>query len=97
MLSIPRVVINGFTFAFVITIPLTAPSIVPKAIPRRTPARGETPSYIIRAANIPLTAIREPTERSIPPVIITIVTPIAIMPMVDILRITLNRLPVLRK
>ena len=50
-----------------------------------------------RAANMAETAAREPTDRSIPPLTMIIVMPIAMMPMVDIPRSTLKMFTLVRK
>jgi hypothetical protein len=92
MLSIPSVVMNGLTFTLVIIRPFIAPNKVPTPRPAINATHGLSSWYVIsRAADMAETAIREPTERSIPPLTITIVMPIAIMPMVLIPLATLNR------
>ena len=78
---IPNVAINGGTFSLVIKIPFANPRIAPK--PRVT--RIVRKRFPVAAKTIPPTtaeqANTEPTERSIPPEIITKVSPTAIIPM----------------
>ena len=50
------------------------------------------PASMTRAATTAATAITEPTERSMPPVMITAVMPIAMMPMAAKLRVMLKKL-----
>jgi ABC-type arginine transport system permease subunit len=52
---------------------------------------------MMRAATMAASAITEPTERSIPPVMITQVMPIAMMPMAAKLRVMLKKLPLVAK
>ncbi len=93
MLSIPSVVIKGLILNLVITRPFVNPSNNPKERPQITERKALSSCTVINlAVSIEDTARRDPTERSMPPVTITIVCPIAIMPIVDIPRRTLNRL-----
>jgi hypothetical protein len=77
---------NGWSFSLVInapeTSPPTAPDRSPTAVPRAIiPTEGATPRpIIVPAAHMPHNASSEPTERSIPPEIITKVIPTAMMP-----------------
>jgi hypothetical protein len=98
MLSIPRVVIKGLIFNLVITRPLAVPNNNPKMSPHITANRAFWPYTVINlAVSIEVTAIRDPTDRSMPPVIITMVWPIAMIPIVDMPLSMLNRLSCFRK
>jgi hypothetical protein len=66
--------------------------------PQITANRALWPYTVINlAVSIEVTAIRDPTDRSMPPVIITMVWPIAMIPIVDMPLSMLNRLSCFRK
>ena len=78
---------NGWSFSLVIkapeTTPPTAPVRSPTAVPRAIiPTGGCSPPspIIVPAAHMPHNASREPTERSMPPEMMTNVIPTAMMP-----------------
>ena len=67
------------------------PARAPTDEPRQRASHGLTPNCTIRRAVIIADMARtEPTDRSMPPVMITMVMPIATMLMVDMLRSTLK-------
>ena len=89
----------------VIARPCTKPPAIPTAMapaaangqpypatPSPTVKRSCIPPLAIAAATSPAKASSEPTERSMPPVRITKVMPMASSPVIDTCRITLNRL-----
>ena len=77
----PRVATNGCIFPLVMMKPFKNPIPVLTAIPNRTARSGGTERLVAATAiTEPESAISEPTERSIPPVIITNVMPIAMIP-----------------
>ena len=90
MLNMPNVAMNGLTRRRVTTRPFIRPSTVPKPSPTRTAIHTGTPVNTRRAANIADAASMEPTDRSIPPVTMIMVWPMAMMPIVDMPRRTLK-------
>ena len=68
---------NGTTRRRVMARPLTRPTSPPVAIAARTASDGAQPSRRARAHRTPVSAIVEPTARSIPPATMTRVIPIA--------------------
>jgi len=98
ILNIPSVVIKGLILNLVIISPLIVPNNSPNKRPLSKARKAFSSLTVINlAVSIEDTAKRDPTERSIPPVIMTIVWPIAIIPIVDILRRTLNKLSWVKK
>ncbi len=77
MPSMPRVAMNGTTRRRVMARPLTRPTSPPVAIAAATARDGAQPSRRARAQRTPVSAIVEPTARSIPPATMTRVIPIA--------------------
>jgi hypothetical protein len=77
--------------------PASSPARRPKASAAATPKAGGTPREISVAQVMPATPITEPTDRSIPPVSSTNVSPTAQMPMIDTCRSTLRRFAPVRK
>ena len=93
MLNMPNVVMKGLTLTRVIIRPLMHPKSVPKLRPSSTAIHGGTTCvYIRRAVIIAEAANTEPTDRSMPPVTMIMVSPMAMIPMVDIPRNTLKML-----
>jgi hypothetical protein len=73
----PRVVINGFTPTFAIIIPFTKPHIKPTIRPYRMQRTMGCPCFRKKAVTILLMANIDPTDKSNPLEIITMVIPIA--------------------
>jgi len=79
------------------TSPLNSPNKMAIPRPMRTDNQTGVPPFINPAANVPVTATMEPTERSIPPVRITKVIPEAMMAYSEICLTRLIRLLRVRK
>ena len=71
----PRVAMNGTTRRVVIATPLMNPTTAPIATPAATAAIGANPSRNATAVITLASAIDDPTDKSIPPLIITMVIP----------------------
>ena len=88
---------KGGIFNLVTARPLRKPPHSPTRIQTKMPANvrpSDCPLFVInKAPQHPARASREPTDRSIPPEIITIVMPIAITVMTAVCRATLAKLP----
>ena len=76
---IPRVVINGLTLMRVIIVPLIAPTSAPTASATTMAGHMFQPLCSSSPTTTPLRASTEPTDRSKPPVIRTIVIAMAMM------------------
>ena len=89
--SVPSVTINASILPLVIAKPLTSPATRPSASDTPTPSRTviqpaprlETAAFITTIITPAIKAAIEPTERSMPPAIITKVAPMAMMPIND--------------
>ena len=90
--SIPRVAMKGTTRRRVITRAFTRPTSPPARTPRPTAARGAPPLRRWRAAITPVRAMAEPTERSIPPLTMIRVMPIAPRATITVCASTTRRL-----
>ena len=90
MVMVPKVTIKGATFAFATISPFSRPNSNPVKIPARTAKAGGNnasplaSTFAIIANATPDTASMEPTDKSIPPVNITKVTPIANMALIEV-------------
>jgi len=82
--NIPKVAINGTTRSRVIARPFTKPTAPPTMIPAPRATLVDHPALIPRAVITPVSAMAEPTERSIPPLIMIIVMPMAPMPTITV-------------
>ena len=81
MLIIASVAMNGGSFATVTRNPLTMPHSAPVAMPRKTDGTSGTPALCESQPSIIIEkASTEPTERSMPPMRITSVIPMATIP-----------------
>src|SRR5713101_1970370 len=89
--SIPRVAINGTTRSRVIARPLLRPTTPPTKMPAPIATVVDSPALMPSAAITPVRAIDEPTERSIPPLIIIIVIPIAPIATITVCARTVRR------
>ena len=96
MLMVPNVAMNGGSRRPVIIKPLASPTSSPLRSPARTARATGWPPWISSAVTSPARPMVEPTARSIPPVRITIVSPIAMIATNEKARITLKRLAVVR-
>src|ERR1051325_1264189 len=76
--------------------PLTTPHISATTRPATIPAHQEWPAFSTIAVTIPEMPTTDPTDKSIPPVIMTAVMPMAMMPMNAKLRVTLKILSSVR-
>src|SRR4030095_9987795 len=90
--SMPSVAMNGTTFKRVITNPLTVPTNPPTRIPATSATDGDSPDLIPSAVTTPVSAMVEPTARSIPPLIMIIVIPVAPMATMTVCERTMRRL-----
>ena len=70
---------KGTTFNRVITRPFTTPTTPPMRIPVARASEGGMPALMPSAVTTPVRAIVEPTARSIPPLMMISVMPIAPM------------------
>ena len=80
--------------------PMAAQARIPAALPSRNCVKEGSPPpscWIVSAVMTPLKAMRLPTDRSLPAVIMTIVMPMAMMATMEICLSTLSRLSRLRK
>jgi hypothetical protein len=78
----PRVAINGWSFILVMRSPLIAPRPNPITTPTRSPTIGGAPLVTTIPTETMTTAKVDPTERSIPAVMIAKVIPIARRPLI---------------
>src|SRR5471030_122030 len=78
------VAINACTLPLATIIPVTAPIPAPSASAPATATSAFTSSPTIEAATAPVSASKEPTDKSIPDVRITSVMPTAIMALTDV-------------
>ncbi len=82
MLIMPSVAMNGGIFALAIRMPLTVPTSAPAASAAGRPIHSGRPAWVTTR---PMTTVQKvivvPTDRSIPPVMMTNVTPIASTPL----------------
>src|SRR6056297_2524898 len=78
--------------------PLNRPNRIPTTIIASSPRPPGSPMFTITPApSVPQSAMTAPTDRSMPPVRITKVMPMARMPMIDCWRSTLTMLSMLKK
>ncbi|MNT10674.1 hypothetical protein D3C72_1455170 [compost metagenome] len=94
---ITSVAINACTRPLATIIPVTAPTAAPNARAAAIATSALTSNPTIEAATAPVSASREPTDRSIPDVRITSVMPTAIMAFTDVCWRILNRLLTVKK
>ena len=81
MLSMPSVAMKGGILAFAMRMPLTAPTRAPAASAAGMPSQSGRPALVTtRPMTTEQKVIVVPTDRSMPPVMITKVTPIARTP-----------------
>ena len=83
---------NGTTFKRVITRPFTTPTSPPTRIPLNNATEGGKPALIASAVTTPVKAIVDPTARSIPPLMMIIVMPIAPIATITVCERTMRRL-----
>jgi hypothetical protein len=88
---------KGFTFIRVMMNPFKAPRTIPNMSPIMKDMSGFTPSHMRRAVSMLHAAKIDPTERSIPPVMMTIVIPTEMIAMEDIFLKTLKIFSALKK
>ena len=94
---ITSVAINACTRPFATITPVTAPMAAPSARAAATATSALTSIPTIEAATAPVSASKEPTDRSIPEVRITSVMPTAMMAFTDVCWRMLNRLLTVKK
>ena len=98
IIIIPKVAIKGGRSKNTVKLPFIKPIIVPTPIPAITAIIiGALKSLITVAVTTPLRAIIAPTERSIPPVMMTNVIPTAIIPITDVCKAIVIKLLNLKK
>jgi hypothetical protein len=90
--SMPSVAMKGTTRRRVIAVALSRPTRAPSSTAPSTASDGARPSRSARAHSTPVSAIVEPTERSMPPATITSVMPIAPMATITVCASTTRRL-----
>src|SRR5688572_28837897 len=88
----PRVAMNGITFRRVIASPLINPTSPPTSTPAATAVKGLYPSRNVTAVTTPVSAIAEPNNRSMPPLTMMIVMPIAPSATITVWASTMRRL-----
>ena len=88
----PSVTTNGGMPIWAISTPLMKPASSATASAAPMPTQIEWPSFISTPTTIADSPMTEPTDRSMPPVMITAVMPKATMATSEKLRVTLNRL-----
>ena len=91
--SMPRVAMKGGILPLVMTMPLIQPANVPIARPAMAAMRGSTPFSISQPMVTALRARIEPTDRSIPPEMMTTAWPAARMATIETCFIRLVMLP----
>src|SRR5262245_33335678 len=89
--SMPRVATKGGMPTCAIRTPLTSPTASEAARPAPMPTHAEYPAFSTTPVTIADRQRVEPTDRSMPPVMITAVIPIATMATNTKFRVTLNR------
>src|SRR5690606_38617205 len=94
---ITSVAINACTRPFATITPVTAPIAAPNASAAATATSALTSIPTIDAATAPVSASREPTDKSIPEVKITSVIPTAIMAFTEVCWSMLKRLLTVKK
>src|SRR6266496_2080083 len=87
----PRVAINGTTRKRVIARPFTIPTKLPTRMPAKSAARAEKPALMPSAVITPVRAMVDPTERSIPPLMMIRVIPIAPIATITVCARTVRR------
>ena len=92
MPSIPSVAMNGTTRRPVISRPLPRPTSPPATRAAAVATTGDHPAASPSAATTPVRAIAAPTERSIPPLIMISVMPIAPRATITVCDRTIRRL-----
>jgi hypothetical protein len=92
MPSIPSVTMNGTTRSTVIIAPLRTPMIPPAATAASRANDGAHPPPTPNAAITPVSAMIAPTERSIPPLTMITVIPIAPIAVMTVCESTIRRL-----
>src|SRR5512134_1662951 len=90
--SIPSVAMNGMTFNRVIARPFTTPMSPPDATPSRTAVSGAVPLLTASAVTTPVSAMADPTDRSMPPLTMIIVIPIAPSATITVCATTMRKL-----
>src|SRR5882672_2147907 len=89
--SIPRVTTNGGTPTYAIMMPFNAPTSSDAPSASGIATQMDVPAFIVMPITMPDSTSTAPTERSMPPVMMTAVMPIAMMATNAKLRVTLNR------
>ncbi len=90
--SVPRVTMKGFIPILVTASPCKSPITAPAPNVKAVASTGWTPPRNIRASTTPVKATTEPGDRSIPAVMMTNVSPIAMIPNTATERATVCRL-----
>src|SRR3954452_21165511 len=89
---VASVMMNGWIFRTATPMPLTTPTAAPRAIAATAISGTGTPALTRSAVTTAVSARMDPTDRSMPPVRMTKVIPIAITPTIDAWRETFRTL-----
>ena len=93
----PSVAMNGGSRSRVTAMPLAKPHAVPARMPASMPSQtGKPPAFTARAAVTPASARTDPTDRSMPPVMMTQVAPMPRMAIEVTWSATVSPLPTVR-
>ena len=82
--SVPKVAINGTTRNRVMIVPLTKPHRVPVRMPMRDALMGDAPACRAAAMVTVASAMIDPTDKSMPPAMMTNVMPSAAVPTIAV-------------
>jgi hypothetical protein len=88
----PSVAMNGMTFRRVMARPLATPMAPPAITPSSTDTIGDTPVRSASAVTTPVSAMAEPTDKSIPPLTMIIVMPMAPSATITVCATTIRKL-----
>ena len=97
MPSIPSVAMNGTTRKVVIASPLTRPTMPPTITPAARAASGGHPARRAKAQVTPVSATVEPGDKSMPPLTMMMVMPMAPMATMTVCASTMRRFAAERK
>ena len=93
----PRVAMKGGILPSKIMKPLIMPNMTDAIRARDTAIQISMPFFISKATKMPAKPTTDPTDRSIPPAMMTKVIPSATIPLIDVCRTRLDRLfPVMK-
>ncbi len=93
----PSVAMNGGSFSLVMSRPLAAPQAAPVSRPMNMLIQIGTPAIAAMTATVPVSAMTDPMERSMPAVMMVKVTPMPMMVVVLVCRARLRMLRMVKK